>query len=214
MTVEHPVPEPHPHRRPPADHRFLGLDSRVFPYAVAIVAVWLLWAVIVPAIDSAVSADDPTSAGDRLQLTPTLSLAVGPGWNVDSGFRVGQRNATNDPPAVSLTRGGITFTVDTDSFKGSADELLTQIDAVATATQGKSVLANSGSREPVTTDGGLSGVRVRFDTPRAAGEVATFVTDGTGIRVQVVGPPDQIANRSAEISTMVSSIGTTAEDAA
>ncbi|MGE2867349.1 hypothetical protein [Rhodococcus sp. NJ-530] len=38
--------------------------------------------------------------------------------------------------------------------------------------------------------------------------MTTFVVDGKGIRVQVVGPPDQIAARSREITDMIASIGT------
>ena len=76
------------------------------------------------------------------------------------------------------------------------------------ATNGSSVLAVSGARQPISTAGGLSGVQVSFDTPRSAGSVTTFVVDGKGIRVQVVGPPDQIAARSREITDMIASIGT------
>ncbi|ORM35161.1 hypothetical protein [Williamsia sp. 1135] len=185
----------------------------MFPYAAAILAVWLVWAIIVPAIDSAVSSDNPTAAGDRMQVTSTVSLAVGPDWNIDSGFRVGERGASDSLPAVVLTQSGITFAVEADKFSGTADELLSQIDAVDSATYGQSVLALSGSREPVTTEGGLSGVQIRFDTPRAAGSVTTFVARGDGIRVQVVGPPDQLANRGQEIDAMIDSVGTTEGDA-
>ncbi|WP_245650483.1 hypothetical protein [Nocardia harenae] len=193
------------------DHRFLGLDTRVFPHALVILAVWLLWVVVVPAIDSAVSSEDPVVAGERLQVTDSLSFVAVPGWNVDSGFRVGQRGASDSVPRVALTRGNVTFSVDADAFAGTASELLTQIDAVGAATGGNSVLAMSSPPQPVTTDGGLSGVQVRFDTPSAAGSVTTFVAGGTGVRVQVVGPPDQIADRGPEIEAMIAAIGATEE---
>ncbi|ARE34456.1 hypothetical protein A0W34_14930 [Rhodococcus sp. BH4] len=204
--------EPLHGRRPPADHRFLGFDTRVFPHALAILAVWMLWTVIVPAIDSAVSSEDPTGAGDRMAVTETVSFAAPAGWNVDSGFRTDQHGASDSLPRVTLTDGTVTVSVDADTFSGTADELLSQTDAVSLATNGSSVLAVSGARQPISTDGGLSGVQVSFDTPRSAGSVTTFVVDGKGIRVQVVGPPDQIAARSREITDMIASIGTHEED--
>ncbi|WP_328598954.1 hypothetical protein [Rhodococcus sp. (in: high G+C Gram-positive bacteria)] len=179
--------EPLHGRRPPADHRFLGFDTRVFPHALAILAVWMLWTVIVPAIDSAVSSEDPTGAGDRMAVTETVSFAVPAGWNVDSGFRTDQHGASDSLPRVTLTDGTVTVSVDADTFSGTADELLSQTDAVSLATNGSSVLAVSGARQPISTAGGLSGVQVSFDTPRSAGSVTTFVVDGKGIRVQVVG---------------------------
>ena len=199
-------------RRPPADHRFLGLDTRVFPHAVAILAVWLLWVVIVPAIDSAVSSEDPTVAGDRLAVTESVSFTVPAGWNINSGFLIDQRSASGSVPRVELTGGSVSFVVDADDFTGTADELLSQVDAVSLATNGSSVLAISSPPQPVTTDGGLTGVQIRFDTPRAAGSMATFVVGDKGIRVQVVGPPDQIASHSQEIADMIASFGTTEGD--
>lgn len=196
--------------RPPVDHRFLGFDTRVFPYALVILTVWLVWAVIVPAVDSAVSSENPTVAGDRVSVTETLSFVPAADWNIDSGFRVGERGA--DPtsfPSVGLTRSSVNFSVVADSFDGTPDELLTQIDAVSAGETGNSFLAISGARRNVVTDGGLTGVQVDFNTPTSAGSVTTFVVDGTGIRVQIVGPPDQIANRSQELQDMLSSIGTT-----
>ncbi|GAA3708072.1 hypothetical protein GCM10022238_23970 [Gordonia hankookensis] len=181
----------------------------MFPHAVAILAVWLLWVVIVPAIDSALPSEDPVVAGDRLSITPTLSFVPAPDWNVESGFRVGERGASKSVPPIELTRGNITFSVRADSFAGTPDELLTQIDAVGSATNGNSVLALAGSRQPFSTDAGLTGVQITFNTPSSAGSVTTFVVGGTGLSVQVVGPPDQITDRSEEIDAMISSIGPT-----
>ncbi len=144
-----------------------------------------------------------------MAVTDSISFAAAPGWNVDSGFRVGQHGASDAVPPVTLTRGNVTFAVDADKFDGTAGELLSQIDAVGTATNGNSVLAQSSAPQPVTTNAGLSGVQVRFDTPSATGSMTTFVVDGSGLRVQVVGPPDQIADRGQEIAAMLAGIGTT-----
>jgi hypothetical protein len=42
LTSDHSIPTS------PVEHRFLGLDKRSFPYAAAVLVVWLVWAVIVP----------------------------------------------------------------------------------------------------------------------------------------------------------------------
>lgn len=210
-TAEHPQQHRAHRHRPPVDHRFLGLDTRVFPYALAILAVWLVWVVVVPAIDSAVTSEDPTVAGDRIAVTENLSFVPAAEWNIDTGFRVGERGAVDNYPAVGLTRSSVNFSVTTDSYDGSPDELLTQIDSVSSAETGSSFLAISGARQTVVTDGGLTGVQVTFNTPTSAGSVTTFVEDGTGVRVQIVGPPDQIADRSDELADMLSSLGRTEE---
>lgn len=109
----------------------------MFPHAVAILAVWLLWVVIVPAIDSAVSSEDPTVAGDRLAVTASVSFAVPEGWNINSGFRINQPAATDSVPRVELAGSSVSFLVDADDFTGTADELLSQVDAVGLATKRK-----------------------------------------------------------------------------
>jgi len=162
-----------------------------------------------PAIDSAVTSDDPTVAGDRLAVTESVSFTAPQGWNIDSGFRIDDRGASDSLPAVELTSGTTVVVADADNFTGTADELLSQVDAVSLATNGSSALAISGARQPITTNGGLTGVQVNFDTPQRAGSVTTFVVDGKGIRIRVAGSPDQIAARSQEIADMIASLGTT-----
>lgn len=209
-----PTTSTHPHRRrPPADHRFLGLDTRVFPHALVILAVWLLWVIAVPALDSAVSQENPVTAGERLSITDSVSMRPATDWNVVSGFRVDERGGDDSVPGIELTRGNITFSIRADSFDGTPDDLLTQIDAVSAATTGDSVFAQSGARTPFVTDTGLTGVQVTFTTPSSAGSVTTFVVDDTGLDVQVVGPPDQITDRTPEITAMIASVTDSKGDA-
>lgn len=120
--------------------------------------------IAVPAIDSAVKSENPTVAGDRLAVTETVSFVPAAEWNIDTGFRVGERGAVDSVPEVGLTRSSVNFAVAADSFDGTPDELLTQIDAVGSATNGSSFLAISGARQTIVTDGGLTGVQVSFNT--------------------------------------------------
>lgn len=196
----------HHRRRPPADHRFLGIDTRVFPHALVILAVWLLWTVALPAVDSALPQDDPVMPGDLLSVTESVTMRPATDWNVASGFRIDQRGADDSVPNIELTRGNITFTTRADTFDGTPDELLTQVDAVSAATGGGSVLELSGSPTPFVTNTGLTGAQVDFATPSIAGSITALIVDGTGIEVQVSGPPEQITDRAPEITTMIASI--------
>ena len=40
----------------------------------------------------------------------------------------------------------------------------------------------------------------------AGRQIAAFVFDGQGLKIQVVGPPDQLSSHSEEIGRMLSSI--------
>ncbi|WP_328810459.1 hypothetical protein [Rhodococcus sp. NBC_00294] len=178
----------------------------MFPHAVVILAVWLLWVIAVPALDSAVAQDDPVRPGDRLSITDSVSMTPATEWNIASGFRVDERATDDSLPGIELTRGNIFLTVRADSFDGTPDDLLTQVDTVSASISGNSVLGLSGARTPFITDTGLTGVQVTFTTPSAAGSLTTFVVDGTGLDVEVSGPPAQITDRTPEITAMIASI--------
>jgi hypothetical protein len=99
-------------RRVPVEHRFLGLDRRTFPLAGAALAVWLLWAVIVPAIDDAVPWRDTVRPGDVLQLTDGVTMVPVPGWGLQSGLRTTDRTRSGTTSEdVVLTTDGISFRV-------------------------------------------------------------------------------------------------------
>ena len=58
----------------------------------------------------------------------------------------------------------------------------------------------------IQTASGADGVLEGFKTPRSEGLIAAFVFGDTGLQVQVVGAPAQLADRSQEIQRMISSI--------
>ena len=49
--------------RVPVEHRFFGLDRRTLPFAIAALAVWLLWTVVLPWIDGRVAVRRPDPGG-------------------------------------------------------------------------------------------------------------------------------------------------------
>jgi hypothetical protein len=192
-------------KRVPVEHRVLGLDRRSFPYALTVVAVFLLLTVVVPRIDDAVDWDDPVRAGERLALTDTISVAPPTGWEVEQGFRVGPDGSATESGQASLSGDGVVVTVLPDDFEGTPAELLEQIEKVTSSTQDPSFRV---SDEPatVTTSAGETGVVQTYSSARGDGVIAAFVLDGTGIKVTAYGPPPQLRAAATEITDMIASI--------
>jgi hypothetical protein len=207
LTHDHHIP------RVPVEHRFLGLDKRSFPYAAAVLVVWLVWAVIVPKVNDAIAYDDPVVAGDRMALTDDIVFTPAVGWNVTAGFRVGEEGALPQSGAAVLDSGGVQFAIVPDAFDGTPNELIQQINKVTTRTTKGESFHVTGQRFTVTTDSGEVGVAEGFVSPRTQGVIAAFVIDGTGLQVQVVGPPDQISAVSDQVTDMVESITKTGDSA-
>lgn len=193
--------------RIPVEYRWLGMDKRSFPWALAVVGLWLLWAVVLPRIDAAVDYDDEVQAGEQLAVTSDLAMTPNAGWDVVSGFRTGESPQTEDVEPVALTSGGLSFVVQTAPFDGTPRALLDQVNKVTVATGGDLEFRATGQRFTVKTDGGLTGVAEGFTTGRSDGILVGFVDDGTGIEVQITGPTAQLSARSDELTAMVESIG-------
>ena len=85
--------------RVPVEHRIFGLDRRTLPFAGVALAVWVLWAVLAPAVDDVVPWSDEVTSGPWTgtpaallnQSTIIASTVVGP-----EKFRLTQ-DATHDP---------------------------------------------------------------------------------------------------------------------
>jgi hypothetical protein len=73
-------------QRTPPEHRFLGLDRRYIAPLVLVVFMWLLWAVVAPAVNEAISRDEaPTTRRSRHQTASSRSR----GWRRDAVIAVG-----------------------------------------------------------------------------------------------------------------------------
>jgi hypothetical protein len=186
----------------------LGLDRRTLPYAIAALAVWALWTVVLPAIDARVPWDDPIRAGERVQLTDDVSFSPAVGWGLISGLRSGERTKSGQrsTQVVQLTSGGVQFSVQSGQWDGTPRALLDQITKITTTESGGKGFELSTGPTSVQTSSGADGVLEGFRSSRVEGLIAAFVFDGQGLQVQVVGPPDQLARHGAEIERMISSI--------
>lgn len=195
--------------RVPVEHRFLGLDTRTFRYALPVVAVFLLMTVLIPRINDAVEWDDPVSAGEQLALSKTVSFTPTTGWNVETGFRIGKGgSAVTSGPAV-VAGDGVIFQVEPGSFDGTASDLLEQVKKVTNATNDPSFQVD-GDPATVTTATGDVGVAQTYKSVFGDGVVAAFVIDGTGVKVTAYGPPAQMTAAASDIDDMITSIRSTA----
>jgi hypothetical protein len=191
------------HVRVPVEHRLLGMDKRTFPYALFVVAVFLIATVVIPRIDDAITWDDPIQAGDTLALTTDITLTPSVGWNLEDGQRAG---AEAGPGAnVVLVHDAVTFAVAADSFDGTPTELLDQI-AKVTSSTGDPSFAVSGDPGTVTTTSGEVGVVQGYSSVNGDGIIAAFVIDGTGLKITAYGPPAQMTAAAPDLHDMIVSI--------
>ena len=193
--------------RVPVDQRRLGMDKRSIGPALVVVGIILLWAVVVPLVDSAIDHDDPVRVGDRFAITDDLAVTAPSGWNVVNGFRTDALPAGGPPGSATFTNGGVTVTVSADEYDGTAAELLTQIEKVTSGTGAINSFHVVGGRSNVTTGSGLVGVAESYTGHDFEGTVAAFVADGTGLEVLVSAHPDHHATTEGQVADMIASIG-------
>ena len=72
-TIDQPpggdaVPLPPPDDWVPVEERVLGFDKRTLWPGLVVLAVWVLWVHVVPAINDAIDFDNPVVAGDVVDL--------------------------------------------------------------------------------------------------------------------------------------------------
>lgn len=200
---------PAQHReRVPAEHRILGLDRRTLLPALFVIAVFVVLVLIVPRVNAALDWDDPVRAGEQLALTDTISFTPVEGWDVESGFRVGRTGAGTRYDDVSIAADGVTFEISPDSFDGTPNQLLDQVEKVTSRIDDPTFRVE-GDRTTITTTTGEIGVAQPYSSVTGDGLAAAFVIGGTGLKITAYGPPTQMTAAAEEIEAMLSSIRTT-----
>jgi hypothetical protein len=201
--------------RVPVEHRFFGLDRRTIPYAATALAVWLLWAGVLPWINDRVSYTDTTAAGDVLEVTEEgVRFTPAPGWGIYEGLRTTEETRSGLTTADTvLTNDGIVFAVQPGPWSGTPAELLRQITDVPTlGTAGDTNVRLTGDPTTLTTTDGDTGVGQTFTTARSSGNAAAYVFGEEGVLIEVLGPPEQLSQQSQQIADMIASF--TDEEAA
>jgi len=197
----------HGRHRVPVEHRLLGLDKRTLPLAVTALAVWLFWVLVVPAVDDAVPWRDETRPGDVFQVTSTVTMTPAVGWGVQSGLRTTDRTVSGDTSDdVVLVDDGVAFQITSGPWTGTPTELLDQITVITGTVTGSEGFRLTRGATTIRTSQGDVGVLESFATPQVEGLIAALVYDGQGVKIQAVGPPEQLDTHAEELGQMIASI--------
>lgn len=198
----------------PPDRRVLGLDKRSIWPAVALLAIWLIWAHAMPWINDQVELDAPIVAGDVIDLgggefvfTPAV------GWNLDAGTLVkeGEPSRAAVPTNATVTIDGVVYTARSAPWEGTPDELVDQmIDInerlevlVAADERGRSDITNADGvpgRLAFVVGGDDAVLIVAYTFPPATGATAPV-----GVEIEVSGTPAAIRDHAEEIARMIDS---------
>lgn len=207
----------HPEGWVPVERRILGIDKRTIAPSLAVLALVVVMAMVLPSIDESVDYDDPVAAGDVMDLVAgKLTFVPPPGWNRVDGSLVGEGTVESVGSASTVAIEDIRVSITTGEFDGTPDELLDQIDELNEALEDPRGLGASGPRQEVTSAGGLTGVAETFTGLDERGVTAAFVVDvdGTSVGVEVVvrGSVDSIQDHFEEIAAMLDSMTLTELD--
>lgn len=178
MTVTAPEP---PRDWVPVEHRLLGLDRRTFAPALIALAIALVLAYGLPALNAAIPWHNEIRAGDLLDLGDGATAAPPVGWQLQSGTLTGTAVANPASLQVVLATGGATIELRGATYHGTADAFLDQV----RRSEGDDAPAIDGTRGTVTTTAGLTGVAQSTTSPGGDGLDVAFKVAGRG---QAAGP--------------------------
>jgi hypothetical protein len=215
--LQQPEAPPPPADWVPVEDRVLGIERRTIAPSLAVLALVVLLAVVVPAVDQSVDYDDPIVAGDVIDLVGgKLVFVPTPGWNRVDGSLVGEGTAESVGSASTVVIEDVSVSITTGRFDGTPDELLDQINEMNDALQDPRGLGSAGPRQEVTSASGLTGVAETFTGLDERGIAAAFVVDvdGTSVGVEVVvrGSVETMDDHLEDITTMLDSMALTSGD--
>ncbi|MEV6235178.1 hypothetical protein [Lentzea sp. NPDC051838] len=182
----------------PVEHRFLGLDRRTFRPALIALAVALVLAYGLPAVNAAIPWHNEIKAGQVLELGNGATAVPPVGWQLESGTLKG---ASPTSLQVDLATGGATIGLRGASFPGDAGAFLDQV----LRSQGSSGVG--AGRGTVTTDGGLVGVAQTSSSPSGDGlQVAFKMSNDVALLVRVRTAPGQFERYEDTVSALLRSV--------
>ncbi len=178
----------------PVEYRLLGLDRRLIWPTVSVYLVVFLWSGVMPAINEAVH-NKEVLAGTAYNVGP-VRFTPTQGWVITkTPFPAG--SSSN----AVVFKDGVTFSVKSGIWKGTAEELLNQIvkDQNEFVVEGKPV--------PVTTLQKVAGVAKRINGSDYTGLLLAYVDGkGQGVEVIVKGPAATSTQLEQPIADMIKSI--------
>lgn len=207
-----PSPPP-PDQRVPADERVAGFDRRSIWPGVVLLVVWALWAHALPWLDGQIGVDNPTAAGDVVNLGQgEVTFLPAVGWDLESGALV--ENGA-DPPAVPtaavLSSGVVSYSAKSGNWSGTADELTDQVIDISESLD-QLLAKDEQARVAITNADGVPGTLTYVTGVDEAVLIVAFVFDrgdaggssaDIGIDIEVRGTPDQLQEQVRDIATMI-----------
>jgi hypothetical protein len=191
----------------PVERRFLGLDKRTILPALGILALVVIFAGVLPAINEGVSYNREAKAGDVIDLGAGVTFVPADGWGITKGSLSTDKTRSGSKSAIALlVNGAVTFTVQQAPFEGTPNQLLTVINRTTASLRDNQGFHVSGNRRTITTNQGEQGVAEAYTGTDTGGILAAFVFGGTGVKVTAVGPPGAVENQVDDVAAMIGSI--------
>lgn len=200
-----------PGRRPghvPVEHRWLGLDRRTLATGLAVLALALLWAVVLPAIDEAVPQDREVKAGTVLGAGRGVTVVPPVGWNIVSGLDVSAAGSgLPSQQEVEVTSGGTTVRVEAVTWDGSLRALLDRAAEVheddPSTDPGWHLTGAAGT---LRTDEGVTGIGEAYTSASDGGRLVALLHDGVGALVTTSSDHAELAAHRRAVDDMIASI--------
>jgi hypothetical protein len=180
-------------QRVPVEHRVWGVfDRRYLPALMAVIAVALLWAVVLPAIDESISKDE-IPAGTTVTLSQGVTFSPAQGWVYDGP-------PFPDAQSVKLFEDGVSFTVQSGRFEGSSEQLLAQV------TSHEDAWTTRGDARALQSGQGVPGSATEIHGGDFSGALFAFAHEGVGVTAIAEGPVGALTRHTRDVAEMIASI--------
>lgn len=212
------APQPPPDDWVPVEERVLGFDKRTLWPGLIILAVWVIWVHVLPAVNSAIEFDNPVEAGDVVDLgNEELTFVPAVDWNLENGVLLDEEGIVPvmmGGGAALVTEETISFEVETSFWDEDAAALLDQVLDINDKLD-KVLGEDVEDSIAIANVDGVPGVLAPFRGAEQDGFVATFVFEGidvegvemsVGVAATVIADPDTDEAFADDVAEMLQSI--------
>jgi hypothetical protein len=190
----------------PVEHRWAGLDRRTIGPAAGVLVLVLLWAIVLPAVDRAVSQEREVEAGTVLGVGRGVTFVPAVGWNIDDGLTAAQAHGKLPSALVAkVTTGGTSVEVRTVTWDGDLEALLARVNEI-NEDENDPGWHVTGPQHSVTTADGATGLGEESVAPAGPGRIYAFLHDEVGVEVVVTSTHAEEGQHRSAIDDMVASI--------
>ncbi|HEV7760559.1 MAG TPA: hypothetical protein VGO78_16260 [Acidimicrobiales bacterium] len=188
------------------EHRWAGLDRRTIGPAAGVLVLVLLWAIVLPAVDRAVSQEREVEAGTVLGVGRGVTFVPAVGWNIDDGLTAAQAHGKLPSALVAkVTTGGTSVEVRTVTWDGDLEALLARVNEI-NEDENDPGWHVTGPQHSVTTADGATGLGEESVAPAGPGRIYAFLHDEVGVEVVVTSTHAEEGQHRSAIDDMVASI--------